>query len=128
MNKQEFIEAVADRTDTSRAEVGRMLRAILDQMSDSLTKGEEVQFIGDFTMSVGDRAARTGRNPRTGEKIQIPAAKVVKFRAGQKLKDAINNREKEISSAGRASPLQGECRGFDPLSTHQYLWSGSSAG
>ena len=95
MNKQEFIEAVADRTDTSRAEVGRMLRAILDQMSDSLTKGEEVQFIGDFTMSVGDRAARTGRNPRTGEKIQIPAAKVVKFRAGQKLKDAINNREKE---------------------------------
>lgn len=95
MNKQEFIEAVADRTDTSRAEVNRMLRAILDQMSDSLAKGEEVQFIGDFTMSVGDRAARTGRNPRTGEQIQIPAAKVIKFRAGQKLKDAINNPEKE---------------------------------
>ena len=90
MNKAELIEAVADSADLSKAAAGRALDAAIDVIKNALKKGDTVTLVGFGTFSVRKRAARTGRNPRTGEAIKIKASKVPGFKAGKALKDAIN--------------------------------------
>lgn len=88
MTKDELIDAVASST-CSKKEASECLEAILDNITKALTKGEEVKLTGFGTFSVSKRKARTGRNPRTGAKIQIPATKTPRFKAGKVLKDAV---------------------------------------
>ncbi len=90
MNKSELIEHIAKQADISKAAAGRALEAIVGGIRSSLKKGNEVTLVGFGTFMVGKRAARTGRNPRTGASIKIKAAKVPKFRPGKALKDAVN--------------------------------------
>jgi DNA-binding protein HU-beta len=89
MNKQDLIESIAKSADLSKAGAARALDAAVSAVRGSLKKGQPVTIVGFGTFSVGKRAARTGRNPRTGAEIRIRAAKVVKFKAGKALKDAI---------------------------------------
>ena len=90
MNKQELVDNIASSADITKAAAGRALEAMIESIGDSLKKGDSVVLVGFGTFSVRDRAARTGRNPRTGEEIQIKAAKVPAFKAGKALKDSIN--------------------------------------
>ena len=90
MNKQELIEIVAESADLSKAAAGRAVDGMLDGISGALSKGDQVTLVGFGTFLVRDRAARTGRNPKTGEPIQIAAAKNPAFKAGKALKDAVN--------------------------------------
>jgi len=90
MNKADLIEAVADSADLSKAAAGRALDAAIEAITNALKKGDTVTLVGFGTFSVRKRAARTGRNPRTGEAIKIKASKVPGFKAGKALKDAIN--------------------------------------
>ncbi|MCG6886051.1 MAG: HU family DNA-binding protein [Proteobacteria bacterium] len=90
MNKTELIDAVAEGADISKAAATRAVDTVLESITGSLAKGDAVTLVGFGTFSVKDRAARTGRNPRTGEAIQIAAAKVPGFKAGKALKDAVN--------------------------------------
>lgn len=90
MNKQELIQAVADKTGKSQKEVKDTLIAILNTISDTLKKGDKVTLIGFGTFDVQDVPARTGRNPRTGEPLQIKAKKKPRFKAGSELADKVN--------------------------------------
>ena len=90
MNKSELIDQIADDADLSKAAAGRALDAAITAVSKALKKGGSVTLVGFGTFYVGKRAARTGRNPRTGASIKIKAAKVPKFRAGKALKDTVN--------------------------------------
>ena len=90
MNKAELIDAVAESADLSKASATRALDAALDAISNALKGGDQVTLVGFGTFSVRARAARTGRNPRTGEPIQIKASNVPGFKAGKALKDAVN--------------------------------------
>ena len=90
MNKSELIDAVAAAADLTKADAGRAIDATVAAISDTLSKGDSLSLIGFGTFSISNRAARTGRNPRTGEAIQIKAAKLPKFKAGKALKDAVN--------------------------------------
>ncbi|MFN3545315.1 MAG: HU family DNA-binding protein [Thiobacillus sp.] len=90
MNKSELIDAIAVSADISKAAAGRALDAAVEAVKKALKKGDMVTLVGFGSFYVGKRAARTGRNPRTGASIKIKAAKVPKFRAGKGLKDAIN--------------------------------------
>ena len=90
MNKTELIDAVAEGADISKAAATRAVDTMLDSISKTLANGDQVTLVGFGTFSVKARAARTGRNPRTGEPIDIPAAKVPGFKAGKALKDAVN--------------------------------------
>lgn len=90
MNKSELIDAVAAAADLSKAAAGRALDAMVDTVTDALKEGDQVVLVGFGTFSVKERAARTGRNPQTGEPIEISAAKVPSFKAGKALKDAVN--------------------------------------
>ena len=90
MNKGEFVEALADRMDVSRAQADRALSAVLDIIAEQLGKGEKVAFTGFGSCEVSKRAARTGRNPQTGATIEIAASSVPKFTAGATLKAAVN--------------------------------------
>lgn len=90
MNKAELIDAVADSADLSKASAGRALDAAIEAITKALKIGDTVTLVGFGTFSVRKRAARTGRNPRTGEEIKIKASKVPGFKAGKALKDAIN--------------------------------------
>ena len=90
MNKSELINAVADESGLSKADAGRALDAVVSSVTEALKGGDSVALIGFGTFSVKDRAARTGRNPQTGEAIQIKASKVPSFIAGKSLKDAVN--------------------------------------
>jgi DNA-binding protein HU-beta len=90
MNKGELIEAVAGSANLSRADATKAVDAVLDSISGTLAKGSAVSLVGFGTFSVKSRAARTGRNPRTGESIEIPASNVPGFKAGKALKDAVN--------------------------------------
>ena len=89
MNKAELIEAVADAADTSKAEASRTLDAVLDSIAGALSNGDSVALVGFGTFNVRERAARMGRNPATGETIQIAASKGVGFKAGKSLKDSL---------------------------------------
>ena len=90
MNKAEIIDNVAKSADISKAAAGRALDSTVGAIKTALKKGGMVTLVGFGTFYVGKRAARTGRNPRTGAAIKIKAAKVPKFRAGKALKDAVN--------------------------------------
>ncbi len=90
MNKTELIDAIAESADLSKASAARTLEATLDAITGALQKGDSVALVGFGTFQAKDRAARTGRNPQTGEAMEIPAAKVPSFKAGKALKDALN--------------------------------------
>ena len=90
MNKTEIIDNIARSADISKAAAGRALDATVAAIKTAMKKGGMVTLVGFGTFYVGKRAARTGRNPRTGAAIKIKAAKVPKFRAGKALKDAVN--------------------------------------
>jgi DNA-binding protein HU-beta len=89
VNKNELIDAVASETELRKAEATKAVDAVFKCIEDSLRKGEEVRLVGFGTFSVSQRAASEGRNPRTGEKIQIPPSKQVKFKAGKGFKDSV---------------------------------------
>lgn len=90
MNKNELIEAVADQIDGTKADAAKAVDAIFDTISKELRAGQEVRLVNFGTFLVTSRKQTTGRNPRTGEKINIPASKQPKFRPGKVLKEAIN--------------------------------------
>ncbi|MCK7597448.1 HU family DNA-binding protein [Microbulbifer sp. CAU 1566] len=90
MNKSELIEAIAASADIPKAAAGRALDAMVESITDALKKGDQVALVGFGTFAVKERAARTGRNPRTGDPIEIAAAKIPNFKAGKALKDAVN--------------------------------------
>ena len=90
MNKTELIEHIANNADISKAAAASALESTIDAVKKTLKKGGTVSLVGFGTFAVGKRAARTGRNPRTGAAINIKAAKVPKFRPGKALKDALN--------------------------------------
>ncbi|WP_426106981.1 HU family DNA-binding protein [Massilia sp. TSP1-1-2] len=90
MNKTELIEEIAKSADITKASATRALDAVIEAVTKSLRENDSVTLVGFGTFSVGERAAREGRNPRTKEAIQIAAAKVPKFKAGKALKDAVN--------------------------------------
>ena len=90
MNKTELIDAIAAQSDISKAAAGRALDAAVESITGALKNGDSVSLIGFGTFYVGERAARTGRNPRTGKTLEIKAAKSPKFRPGKGLKDALN--------------------------------------
>ena len=90
MNKTELIEEIAKSADITKASATRALDAVIEAVTTSLRNNNSVTLVGFGTFSVGERAARTGRNPRTKEAIKIAAARVPKFKAGKALKDAVN--------------------------------------
>jgi DNA-binding protein HU-beta len=90
VNKTELIDYIADSADLSKAAAARAVEALITAVKTTLKKNGTVTLVGFGTFSVGKRAARTGRNPRTGDAIKIKAAKVPKFKPGKALKDALN--------------------------------------
>lgn len=90
MNKNELVAAVAESTGLSKSDAAKSVDSVFDSITDALKKGDEIRLVGFGTFSVAERAASEGRNPRTGEKISIPASKQPKFKAGKGLKDAVN--------------------------------------
>jgi DNA-binding protein HU-beta len=90
VNKSDLVDAIAKSADISKAAAARSLDATVDTIKKALKKGDTVSLVGFGTFKVGKRAARNGRNPRTGATIKIKAAKVPKFSAGKGLKDAVN--------------------------------------
>jgi len=90
VNKNDLVAAVAATSGLSKSDADKAVDAVLDSITASLKKGVEVRLVGFGTFVVTKRAATEGRNPRTGEKIQIPASKQPKFKAGKALKDAVN--------------------------------------
>lgn len=91
MNKTQLVDAVSEISDLSKTKTAAVLDALMDQITQALSKGEQVALVGFGTFSVKTRAARTGRDPRTGKALQIPAAVVPSFKAGKALKDAVNH-------------------------------------
>jgi DNA-binding protein HU-beta len=90
VTKADLVNAIAEKAGLSKADAEKALKAFTDAVADALKASEKVSLVGFGTFSVGERAARQGQNPQTGAKINIPAAKVPKFKAGKALKDAIN--------------------------------------
>ncbi|MBI1301937.1 MAG: DNA-binding protein HU [Alphaproteobacteria bacterium] len=93
MNKQDLVTKVATAADISKQKASTAVDAVIDAVKTSLKKGEDVRLVGFGTFSVSKRAATTGRNPRTGEPIKIPASKQPKFKAGKELKEAVNGKK-----------------------------------
>ena len=90
MNKSDLIEAMADSADISKAAAGRALDGLLDAITASVKKDDPVSIVGFGTFLLRERAARTGRNPKTGKTIEIAASKTPAFKAGKAFKDAVN--------------------------------------
>ncbi len=90
MNKSEFVDAVSDASDLSKADAARAVEAVISSITKALKKGDTVTLVGFGTFEVRKRGARTGRNPRTGETINIAASNNPAFKAGKALKDAVN--------------------------------------
>lgn len=88
-NKSDLIDTVAQSTSLTKKDATRAVDAVFESIQDILSKGGKVQLIGFGTFEVRERAARTGRNPQTGEEIQIPASKVTAFKAGKALKESV---------------------------------------
>lgn len=89
MNKTELVAAVATKAELSKKDAEAAVKAVIESVTEALADGEKVALVGFGTFDVKTRAARTGKNPRTGEAIEIPAAKVPSFKAGSALKDAV---------------------------------------
>ncbi len=92
MNKSELIDALAAKTYLTKADAGRAIDGLMEIITETLAKGDTVSLIGFGNFSVGERAARTGRNPKTGAELKIAASKAPKFSAGVKLKAAVNGK------------------------------------
>ena len=90
MNKMELVSAMADKTGLSKKDAEAALKAFTDVVAEELKKGEKIQLVGFGTFEVSERAAREGRNPKTGEKMPISASRTPKFKAGKALKDQVN--------------------------------------
>lgn len=90
MNKTELVAAMAEQTNLSKKDAEAALKAFIDVVSEELKKGEKVQLVGFGTFEVSERAAREGRNPQTGETMEIKSSKTPKFKAGKALKDMMN--------------------------------------
>ncbi|MDK2849090.1 MAG: DNA-binding protein HU-beta [Desulfuromonadales bacterium] len=90
MTKADLVNAMAEKAGLSKADTEKAIKAFTDVITDALKAGDKVALVGFGTFSVGERAARVGQNPQTGEKMDIPAAKVPKFKAGKALKDSVN--------------------------------------
>ncbi|MBF0382939.1 MAG: HU family DNA-binding protein [Magnetococcales bacterium] len=90
MNKSELVDAVASDTGLTKVQSAEAVDAVINSIQSALKGGDQVSLVGFGTFLVTDRAARVGRNPRTGEEIKIPAAKLPKFRPGKGLKDAVS--------------------------------------
>ena len=90
MNKTELVAAVAEQGEVSKKDAEKVLKAFVDVVTEELKKGEKVQLVGFGTFEVSERAAREGRNPRSGEIMKIAASKAPKFKAGKALKDIVN--------------------------------------
>jgi len=90
VNKTELVSAVAEKADLTKKEAERLINALFASIEEALSQGDKVQLVGFGTFEVRDREARKGRNPQTGEEIEIPATKVPAFKAGKALKDAVN--------------------------------------
>ena len=92
MNKTELVAAIAEKTELSKKDVEKAVKAFTDVVAEELKKGEKIQLVGFGTFEVAERAAREGRNPSTGETMNIPASKSPKFKAGKALKDLVNKK------------------------------------
>ena len=90
MNKTELVAAISEKTELTKKDSEKALKALIDVVAEELKKGEKVQLVGFGTFEVSERAARTGKNPQTGAEIKIAACKAPKFKAGKALKDAGN--------------------------------------
>ena len=90
MNKSDLINAVASKAELTKKDAEAAVSAVISSISEALASGESVQLVGFGTFEVRDRAAKQGRNPKTGEPITVPAAKVPAFQAGKALKDSVN--------------------------------------
>lgn len=101
MNKTELVDAIVAAADITKAQAGRALDAVLESVTETLKKGEKVTLIGFGTFETRERAARTGRNPQTGKEIQIAASTTPAFKAGKKLKDALNTSAKGKGKKGK---------------------------
>lgn len=91
MNKTELVAAIAEKAELSKKDAEKALKAFTDVVAEELKKGEKIQLVGFGTFEVSERAARTGRNPKSGEEMLIPASKSPKFKAGKALKDMMND-------------------------------------
>lgn len=91
MTKPELVSAMSEKTGVSKKDAATSIDAFVEIISDVLKHGDKLQLVGFGTFEVSERAARTGRNPQTGEDIKIPAAKIPKFKAGAALKNAVNS-------------------------------------
>ena len=91
MNKNDLISSVAESSGLTKADAGRAVDGVFDSIASALASGDDVRIVGFGSFSVANRAASKGRNPRTGEEIQIPASKQPKFKAGAPLKSAVNS-------------------------------------
>lgn len=91
MNKTELVAAISEKTELTKKDSEKALKALIDVVAEELKKGEKVQLVGFGTFEVVERAAREGRNPLTGESLHIEASKAPKFKAGKALKDAVKN-------------------------------------
>ena len=90
MNKTELVAAIAEKAGLSKKDAEGAVKAFTDTVAEQLKAGEKIQLVGFGTFEVAERAARTGKNPQTGEAINIPASKAPKFKAGKALKDVVN--------------------------------------
>jgi DNA-binding protein HU-beta len=90
MNKSELVDAMASSADISKATADRALTGFIEAVTEALKQGDKVSLVGFGTFAVSERSARTGRNPQTGQTIQISASKIPSFKAGKSLKDAVN--------------------------------------
>jgi DNA-binding protein HU-beta len=91
MNKADFVQAIAEKTGVTQADAGKSVDAAIAVISEALARGDDVKLLGFGTFQVVERATTEGRNPRTGEKITIPASKQPKFKAGAELKRAVGS-------------------------------------
>jgi DNA-binding protein HU-beta len=90
VNRNELVDSVSSKTDMKKSEASKAVDAVFDAIAEALKRGDEVRLVGFGTFSVASRAASEGRNPRTGEKIQIAASKQAKFKPGKGLRDSLN--------------------------------------
>ncbi len=90
MNRMELVAAIAEKTELSKKDAEKALKAFTDVVAEELKKGEKIQLVGFGTFEVSERAAREGRNPKTGKTMTIEASKTPKFKAGKALKDEVN--------------------------------------
>ena len=95
MNRSELISSIADKTGLTKKDSEKALAAFIESVEEQLQKGDKVQLVGFGTFEISERAARTGKNPQTGEEIKIAASKAPKFKAGKALKELVNTKPKK---------------------------------